>query len=337
MLWLTMSGLLPPPAGLPPEPMKSDVSTSTEQSGDPRMDGANRCRHDGRAAVREIVPIHHGDVGVGELHAQHRRGNAKRLQGIHRVGKARSHRAESAPARARVPEDHEARRAVRAPALVEIRATRLLAHGMKPFLVDEILYGRVAFRRVELDLQPGRQALRASMSASLCPLFRRVMYRFPAPRALLRHAALHEIDELCHLDLAGADAGALEMILASPDSVRRVQGVQTRGEAPVPAVLDEARRLNDGRRAEEAGVVLQHRAGGEAGGAVYAFCGSSNCWCCWAVWSARGRRPESLSGREEIGVHRARALEKPVWSTIKSRWMGRWRSGATRITVSRSA
>src|SRR5208282_3678685 len=83
-----------------------------------------------------------------------RRRDAQRLQLVHFAWQAGAHRAESAAPRAAVPKDHEARRPVRAPALVEVGASRLLADGVKLLGAHGLLYRDVALRSLEPDLEP---------------------------------------------------------------------------------------------------------------------------------------------------------------------------------------
>ena len=81
-----------------------------------------------RAAVRKVVPVDRRDDGVREAELAPRpRPRARARPGSSEPGLALADRAEAAVARADVAHQHEGRRALARPALVDVRAARLLA------------------------------------------------------------------------------------------------------------------------------------------------------------------------------------------------------------------
>ena len=103
-----------------------------------RVDGGDHLRPVARAAVRQVVAVDRGDHGVAQAHHRHRLGH---VLGLLRVGAGRrpagGHGAEAAAAGADVTQDHEGGRAVLAPALVDVGAAGLLAHGMEIQPLDQ--------------------------------------------------------------------------------------------------------------------------------------------------------------------------------------------------------
>src|SRR5208282_2507610 len=95
------------------------------------------------------------------------------LQPVHVARKPGAHGAEAAAARAAVSQDHEARSAVRAPALVQVGTAGLLADGMQLLRAHEVLDRGIARRGIQPDLEPLRLSLRS-------PRVRHVYAPFPA-------------------------------------------------------------------------------------------------------------------------------------------------------------
>ena len=91
------------------------------------------------AAVRQVVAVDRGDDGVPQAHRGDRRGDVAGLGRVHsRIRPARGHRAEAAAPGADLAEDHERRRAVLAPALVDVGALGLFADRVQVQSVDEL-------------------------------------------------------------------------------------------------------------------------------------------------------------------------------------------------------
>ncbi len=84
------------------------------------------------SAVRQIIAIHRRDDGMSESHG---RDGASHPDGLVPVDtgcrSARGHSAKAAAAGADLPQDHEGRRAVLAPALVDVGTACLLADGVE--------------------------------------------------------------------------------------------------------------------------------------------------------------------------------------------------------------
>ena len=109
---------------------KSGVSTSIVVAGAAaRMARIVRAKCS-RAAVGEIVAVDRGHHDVGQAELGDRVGDARGLGGVERVGQPGPHIAERAGARAGVAHDHEGR-VFLLPALADVGAARLLAHGIK--------------------------------------------------------------------------------------------------------------------------------------------------------------------------------------------------------------
>jgi hypothetical protein len=98
---------------------------------------AHRRRPVSRAAVRQVVAVDARDDDVRQPHALGRRGDLAGLQRVERLAAlAARDRAVAAGARARVAHDLERGRAA-APALADVRAAGLLAHGVQPVLAHD--------------------------------------------------------------------------------------------------------------------------------------------------------------------------------------------------------
>ena len=110
------------------------------------------------AAVGQVVPRHAGDHGVPEPHPLHRLRHPVRLVGRQRQRVPRVHLAEAACSRAPLAVDHEGRGAV-GPALVDVRAARLLAHGDQAEVVDGAPELAVALADADGHPHPVRLAL----------------------------------------------------------------------------------------------------------------------------------------------------------------------------------
>ena len=95
------------------------------------MDLHRAFRENLRAAVRQVVPVHTSDDDVLQPHKLHRLGQTHRLLGVILDGRSMSDGAVRTVARANVSQHHERRRTV-LPALPDVGATCLLAHGVKP-------------------------------------------------------------------------------------------------------------------------------------------------------------------------------------------------------------
>jgi hypothetical protein len=89
-----------------------------------------------RAAIFPVVAIHAGDDGVLQPHQRDGFGHAARLIVIDRQRRALLHRAEAAPPRADVAQDHE-RRGAMIPALADVRAGRALADRVQFQIRDQ--------------------------------------------------------------------------------------------------------------------------------------------------------------------------------------------------------
>ena len=117
-----------------PSPRKSGVRHSAKMSGAclERFRAPSSAKV--LAAVRHVVAVHRREHDVPDAPLRDRLGGVRRLRRIQRRGGlARVHRAEAAPARARVAHDHDGRRAgVAVPALAQVGAHRLLAHRGQP-------------------------------------------------------------------------------------------------------------------------------------------------------------------------------------------------------------
>src|SRR5690606_37425317 len=90
-------------------------------------------------------------------HALDGEGDAARLEGVDGAGASGGDRAEPAGAGAGVAEDHE-RGGAAAPAVPDVRAVGLLAHGMEFLLAHERLQLLETGPRIVADLEPGGYA-----------------------------------------------------------------------------------------------------------------------------------------------------------------------------------
>ena len=146
MLWLNTSGRAA-------EHGRERLLLDAEEVGRQQLDGAlrqlrlQRADHGGevaRAAILDVVAIDRRDDDVLQPHLRCRLGQAERLERVGRVLRAaRVDVAVAAGAGAGVTEDLERRRAL-APALGDVRAARLLAHGVQARAVDQLLDVEVA-------------------------------------------------------------------------------------------------------------------------------------------------------------------------------------------------
>jgi hypothetical protein len=132
--------------------------------GHPLANRANGEREQLRAAVLAIVPVYAGDYGVLEPERSRGLGHTPRLVEIQRQGGALPHRAETAPARADVAEDHERRRAVM-PALTDVRAVRFLTDSVQVELAHELLEPEVVWAARRAHLEPARLPLGKLLNA----------------------------------------------------------------------------------------------------------------------------------------------------------------------------
>ena len=105
------------------------------------------------AAVGQVVPVHRGDDHVRQAHALHGLGQADRLQRVERLRRAVRHRAVGAVPGADVAQDHEGGGLV-LPALADVGAARLFAHGVQPQLAHHALELHVGGAAGRLDLEP---------------------------------------------------------------------------------------------------------------------------------------------------------------------------------------
>ena len=110
-----------------------------------------------RAAIGQIVAVDGGDDHVIEPELGNRLADISRLIWIERTGQPGLHVAERAGARARVAHDHEGR-VLLVPALTDVGATGLLAHGVQAVLLDDALRLAIAARNRRLDADPIRLA-----------------------------------------------------------------------------------------------------------------------------------------------------------------------------------
>ena len=110
------------------------------------------------ALVRQVVAIHRGDDGVAQPHARDRARHAGGLQRIVPRGATGLDIAEPAAPRAGVAEDHE-RRGAPLPALPDVGAGGLLAHGVQLLVADQLRERAVALPSGRRHLQPRRLAL----------------------------------------------------------------------------------------------------------------------------------------------------------------------------------
>src|SRR5258708_39829702 len=91
-----------------------------------------------RATVPKVVAVDTRDHDVAKFERRDRPGEIDRLFAIERQRAAVADVAERAAARADIAHDHEGRRAF-AEALADVRARRLLAHGVQVVLAQDLL------------------------------------------------------------------------------------------------------------------------------------------------------------------------------------------------------
>ena len=116
-------------------PLQSEISTSTVVPGRAVPDGPDGLRHGARAPVGQVVAGDAGHHGVAEPHPLDRVGHPLGLVGRQGQRMAGVDLAEAAGPGAALAVDHEGGGAV-GPALVDVRAARLLAHGDQAEVVD---------------------------------------------------------------------------------------------------------------------------------------------------------------------------------------------------------
>src|ERR1044072_2443268 len=124
-------------------PLKSWIRTSDEEPGAP---------------VRKSVAGNVCSDGVLERHPLHGGGEPQRLVLVQDRGGAVGDRAVRTVARAHVAQDHERGGAV-LPALTDVGAMGLLAHGVKPVVAHQLLQGDVIGPAGSGDLEPRRLAI----------------------------------------------------------------------------------------------------------------------------------------------------------------------------------
>ena len=111
-------------------PLKSGIKHFDARRRRSPADLADRLREDAGAAVCLVVAIDRRNHRVLEAHGLHRLGDSPRLIEVELGRLAMRDRAVRARARADVAENHERRRAV-VPAFADVRAMRVLAHGIQ--------------------------------------------------------------------------------------------------------------------------------------------------------------------------------------------------------------
>src|SRR5690349_19838010 len=100
------------------------------------MNGLRKRR---RAAVGQFVAVDAGDNGVAAAEATDGFADVARLFGVYRARLAFGDGAKAAVARADVAQDHEGRRAF-APALIDVRAARLLADRVQAQVANQLMH-----------------------------------------------------------------------------------------------------------------------------------------------------------------------------------------------------
>ena len=111
-------------------PLKSGISTSTEQPGWTFADAANDQGKDRGAAVLALIAVDAGDDRMAQFHGLHGLGDAFRLEQIQRPRAPVLDVAEAAGAGADIAH-HEEGGGARAPALAHVGAHRLFADGVQ--------------------------------------------------------------------------------------------------------------------------------------------------------------------------------------------------------------
>ena len=134
-------------------PLKSGIRTSTPISGLPAAQLADRGRERAGAAVGQVVAGDARDHDVVEAHRRDRLGDPARLVVVEPGGLAGLDRAEAAGPGARVAEDHH-RRGALVPALPDVRAAGLLAHGVEVEAAQQALEVVVVVARRHPRLDP---------------------------------------------------------------------------------------------------------------------------------------------------------------------------------------
>ena len=106
------------------------------------MDLAYRRRHYLGAAVFKVVPVYHGNDRMFGAHFGDGLRHPQRFPQVDLPGKSCFYRAEAAASGTGIPEDHEGRRSVFSPALMNVGAAGFLANGIK-FTFSHILFDGV--------------------------------------------------------------------------------------------------------------------------------------------------------------------------------------------------
>ncbi len=122
------------------------------------VDGADGIRQHLGATILEVVAVDHRDHHVFELHSRDGIGDAHRFTEVHSTGQSRFHGTEAAAPGTGITQDHERRRAVFPPALMDIGAPGLLANGVQPFLAHQVLEVAEVVVGIQLYLEPFRLA-----------------------------------------------------------------------------------------------------------------------------------------------------------------------------------
>ena len=107
------------------------------------------------SSVNQIIPVYTGNDNVAELELDYGIGNPCRFEYVGLLRLSSGYIAERAAACANVSEDHE-RGMPLAPALADVRACRLLAHGRQAILADGIPCPLIALGQRRLDAYPRR-------------------------------------------------------------------------------------------------------------------------------------------------------------------------------------
>ena len=124
------------------------------------------------AAVGQVVAGHGGDHREAEAHPLDGLGDPLGLAGVERLGVPGVDQAEPARPGAALAVDHEGGRAVLAPALVDVRAAGLLAHGDEAEVAHRVLEPEVGGVGAERRAQPVGLA-RGDLEPSVTPAWAR--------------------------------------------------------------------------------------------------------------------------------------------------------------------
>ena len=161
MLWLNTSGRAPDHGR---ERLLLDAEEVGREHldvrlGELRLERADRRREVAGPPVGQVVAVDRGHDDVGEPHRRRRLSEAERLERVGRtVGPTRVDVAVAAGPGARVAQDLERRRPA-SPALRDVRAAGLFAHGHEARPVEELAHVPVlALRARRADLHPRRPA-----------------------------------------------------------------------------------------------------------------------------------------------------------------------------------